>query len=48
MVRRITALAGMVAIVGLALLLLWRVYLHHERGSRPEDTTLVALCTRAA
>jgi formate-dependent phosphoribosylglycinamide formyltransferase (GAR transformylase) len=43
--RRIAALFGIVVILGLAFLFLWRVYLHHERGT-PEDTTLVTLSTR--
>jgi hypothetical protein len=48
MLRRISALLGIVAILGLALLLLWRVYLHHEGDPRPDDSTLVALSSRAA
>lgn len=48
MLRRLSALLAMVAILGLALLLLWRVYLHHQGYSRPDDTTLVALSSRAA
>ena len=48
MLRRISALLGMAAILGLALLLLWRVYLHHQGHSRPDETTLVALSSRAA
>ncbi|MEA2329208.1 MAG: hypothetical protein QOE68_4167, partial [Thermoanaerobaculia bacterium] len=31
--RRITALLAMIALIGLLLLLIWQVELHHERGS---------------
>ncbi|MBV9493193.1 MAG: hypothetical protein JOZ54_03020 [Acidobacteria bacterium] len=48
MARRIAALAGMLVILGLALVLLWRVYLHHEGATHPEDSTLVELSLRAA
>ena len=48
MARRISALLGIVAIVGLALVLMWRVYLHHERAFHPEEPTLVSLFGRAA
>lgn len=46
--RRISALLGIVAILGLALVLLWRVYLHHERAFHPEEPTLVSIFGRAA
>ena len=48
MTRRISALLGIVAILGLALVLVWRVYLHHERAFHPEEPSLVSLFTRAA
>ena len=48
MSRRISALLGIVAIVGLTILLLWRVYVHHERAGHPEEPTLVSLFARAA
>lgn len=48
MARRVTALVGIVVIIGLALILMWRVYLHHERTRQGEEPTLVALNARAA
>ena len=39
--RRITALFGMVALVGLLVILAWRVYLHHEHGVPAEDEPAV-------
>ena len=45
--RRITALLAMIAIVGLVLLLMWDVYLHHSRGGSGEEST-VSILGRAA
>lgn len=41
--RRIASLAGIVALIALALVLLWRVYLHHEQAEpydRDEPVTV--------
>jgi hypothetical protein len=41
--RRIAALAGIVVLLGLALVLLWRVYLHHQQADpydRDEPVTV--------
>jgi cytosine/uracil/thiamine/allantoin permease len=46
--RRITALLAMIAIVGLLLLLIWQVELHHEHGSATDEPAVVALSSRAA
>ncbi|MEA2336521.1 MAG: hypothetical protein QOE82_528 [Thermoanaerobaculia bacterium] len=46
--RRITALLAMIVLVGLLLLLIWQVQLHHEHGSATDEPTLVALSGRAA
>ena len=43
MARRVTALFGMVALVGLLVILIWRVYLHHEHGVSPDEPAVVAL-----
>jgi hypothetical protein len=48
MARRVTALFAMAALVGLLVILVWRVYLHHERGVSPDEPAVVALQTRAA
>lgn len=37
MLRRLTAMIGIVILLGLALALMWRVYLHHERSLTPSD-----------
>jgi hypothetical protein len=37
MARRISAMLGIVVIVALALLLMWRVYLHHRAAGDDED-----------
>ena len=39
MARRITAVIGIFAIVILALLLMWRVYLHHRAGADDDDVS---------
>jgi len=47
--RRITALLAMVAIIGLLALLVWQVEMHHRHGSASDEPpTLVALLGRAA
>jgi hypothetical protein len=46
--RRITALLGMAVIVGLLLILIWRVYLHHQSRLPPEEPAVVRLGSRAA
>jgi len=46
--RRITALLAMVALIGLLLLLIWQVELHHERGSASDEPAVVALVYLAA
>lgn len=46
--RRITALLAMIALIGLLLLLIWQVELHHEHGSAVDEPALVALSLRAA
>ena len=37
MARRISAVLGIFALVILALLLIWRVYLHHRAGGDEDD-----------
>jgi uncharacterized membrane protein len=46
--RRITALLAMVALIGLLVLLIWQVELHHERGSVSDEPAVVALLSMAA
>jgi hypothetical protein len=46
--RRITALLGMAVIIGLLLILIWRVYLHHQSRVPPEEPAVVRLDSRAA
>jgi hypothetical protein len=47
--RRITALLTMIAIIGLLLLLVWQVEMHHERGSASDEpATLVMVQSHAA
>ena len=46
--RRITALLAMVALIGLLLLLIWQVELHHERGSASDEPAVVTLVYVAA
>jgi uncharacterized membrane protein len=42
LLRRITALLAMVALIGLILLLMWDVYLHHNRsGDEPASVSLL-------
>jgi hypothetical protein len=35
--RRVTAILAMVAIIGLLAMLVWEVELHHQRGSVPGE-----------
>ncbi len=44
MARRIGAMLGMVLIIGLALLLMWRVYVHHRQTGGEEDEISVIAC----
>jgi len=46
--RRITALLAMIALIGLLLLLIWQVELHHERGSASDEPAVVTLVYLAA
>lgn len=46
--RRITALLAMIALIGLLLLLIWQVELHHERGSASDEPAVVTLRGLAA
>lgn len=46
--RRITALLTMMVIIGLLLLLMWQVELHHEHGSATDEPAVVRLTSRAA
>jgi hypothetical protein len=48
MLRRVTALLAMLAIVGLVLLLMWDVYLHHSRSGADDEPANVSLLYRAA
>ena len=44
LVRRITALLAMLAIIGLVFLLMWDVYLHHSRagvGDEPANVSIL-------
>lgn len=42
MARRVSALVGMVIIIGLAALLVWHVYLHHQRTPPDEEIVIVS------
>ena len=48
MARRITAFIGMVAILLLVLILIWRVYLHHTSGVSHDEPTVVELASPPA
>ena len=39
---------GMIALIGLLLVLIWRVYLHHEHGIPADEPAVVWLESRAA
>jgi hypothetical protein len=47
MARRVTALFAMAALVGLLVILVWRVYLHHEHGVSADEPAVVALRSNA-
>jgi hypothetical protein len=46
MLRRITALLAMVALIGLLFLLIWHVEMHHEHGSGSGEPVVVTLSSR--
>lgn len=46
--RRVTALLAMIALIGLLLMLIWQVELHHEHGSATDEPAVVALVYLAA
>jgi len=46
--RRITAILAMVALIGLLLLLIWHVEMHHEHGSGTGEPIVVTLSFRVA
>jgi hypothetical protein len=46
--RRISALFAMAALVGLLVILVWRVYLHHEHGVSADEPAVVAIDAHAA
>jgi hypothetical protein len=48
MLRRITAFLTIVLLVGLVLLLAWRVYLHHENAGGGDQPEVVSVRSRAA
>ena len=48
LLRRITALLTMIAIVGLVILLMYDVYLHHSRAGSGDESANVTLRGRAA
>lgn len=48
MARRLSAMVGIVLILGLALALIWRVYLHHIQGGEVEDEPALVLLSRPA
>ena len=41
MARRISALIGIAVVIGLALMLMWRVYLHHQQIRDVEEVPAV-------
>lgn len=46
LIRRLTALLAMLAIIGLVLLLMWDVYLHHRRAGIGDEPASVSLLSR--
>jgi hypothetical protein len=48
MTRKVSAIIGMVVIVGLAVALMWRVYLHHQRVHEVEEEPAVVEFMRDA
>jgi hypothetical protein len=43
MVRRLGAMLGIIVIIGLALMLMWRVYLHHNQIRTTDEESILAL-----
>jgi MFS-type transporter involved in bile tolerance (Atg22 family) len=43
MARRVAALFAMVVLLGLVLVLMWRVYVHHENSRELEEPSVLAL-----
>lgn len=48
MLRRIVAMLTMAVLIALLMILIWRVYLHHEYARPAPDSAVVALGHRAA
>jgi hypothetical protein len=48
MARRVTAVFGMVALIGLLVVLVWRVYLHHQHGVPSDEPAIVSNLFRCA
>jgi hypothetical protein len=46
--RRVTALLAMIALIGLLVLLIWHVEMHHEHGSPADEPAVVTIPSRAA
>ena len=46
-IRRITALLAMFAIIGLLVMLVWEVEMHHEHGSVSDEPAVVTIPHRA-
>lgn len=46
--RRVTALLAMIALIGLLVLLIWHVEMHHEHGSSVDEPAVVTIPSRAA
>ncbi|HXH40774.1 MAG TPA: hypothetical protein VNN08_19235 [Thermoanaerobaculia bacterium] len=43
MLRRVTAMLAMLALIGLLLLLIWHVEMHHEHGASADEPAVVSL-----
>jgi len=43
MARRVTALVGIILIVGLLIVLIWRVYLHHASRVPADEPAVVSI-----
>jgi hypothetical protein len=43
MARRVTALVGIILFVGLLIVLIWRVYLHHESRVPADEPAVVSI-----
>jgi len=48
MARRVTALVGIILIVGLLIVLIWRVYLHHESRAPADEPAVVSILSGRA